>query len=37
MGTTRIGDFPLVYGPGNHNASNFVDAELYTRSGSLRR
>ena len=37
MGTTKIGDFPLVYGPGNHNGSNFVDLEMYTRSGSLRR
>ena len=37
MGTTKIGDFPLQYGPNNHNGSNFVDAELYTRSGSLRR
>src|SRR3989344_2972531 len=25
MGTTKIGDFPLQYGPGNHNGSNFVD------------
>ena len=37
MGTTKIGDFPLVYGPNNHNGSNFVDLEMYTRSGSLRR
>jgi branched-chain amino acid transport system substrate-binding protein len=37
MGTTKIGDFPLQYGPGNHNGSNFVDLEMYTRTGSLRR
>lgn len=37
MGTTKIGDFPLQYGPNNHNGSNFVDLEMYTRTGSLRR
>ena len=37
MGTTKIGDFPLGYGPGNHYGSTFVDLEMYTRSGSLRR
>ena len=37
MGTTKIGDFPLQYGPGNPNCSNFVDLEMYTRTGSLRR
>ena len=37
MGTTKIGDFPPGYGPNNHNGSNFVDLEMYTRSGSLRR
>ena len=37
LGTTKLGDFPLQYGPNNHNGSNFVDLEMYTRSGSLRR
>ena len=37
IGTTKFGDFPVQYGPGNHNGSNFVDLEMYTRTGSLRR
>lgn len=37
MGTTKFGDFPVQYGPSNHNGSNFVDLEMYTRTGSLRR
>jgi ABC-type branched-subunit amino acid transport system substrate-binding protein len=37
MGATKFGDFPVQYGPGNHNGSNFVDLEMYTRTGSLRR
>jgi hypothetical protein len=37
LGSTKIGDFPLQYGPKNHNGSNFVDLEMYTRNGSLMR
>ncbi|MCT8177288.1 ABC transporter substrate-binding protein [Variovorax sp. CY25R-8] len=37
IGSTRFGDFPIEYGPKNHNGSNFVDLEMYTRDGQLRR
>jgi branched-chain amino acid transport system substrate-binding protein len=37
LGRTRIGDFPIEYGPGNHNGSTFVDLEMYTADGSLVR
>ena len=37
LGSTKIGDFPLQYGPKNHNGSNYVDLEMYTRTGSLMR
>ena len=37
LGETRIGDFPVAYGPKNHNGSTFVDLEMYTRDGRLQR
>lgn len=37
LGDTRIGDFPVAYGPKNHNGSTFVDLEMYTRDGRLQR
>lgn len=37
LGDARIGDFPVAYGPRNHNGSAFVDLEMYTRDGRLQR
>jgi ABC-type branched-subunit amino acid transport system substrate-binding protein len=37
LGRTRIADFPVEYGPGNHNGSTFVDLEMYGADGSLVR
>ncbi|MDM0055314.1 ABC transporter substrate-binding protein [Variovorax sp. J22G47] len=37
MGNARFGEFPVTYSAKNHNGSNFVDLEMYTRDGSLRR
>jgi branched-chain amino acid transport system substrate-binding protein len=37
IGSTRIGDFPVEYSAKNHNGSTFVDLEMYTRDGQLRR
>ncbi|WP_240652260.1 ABC transporter substrate-binding protein [Variovorax gossypii] len=37
IGSTRFGDFPIEYSAKNHNGSNFVDLEMYTRDGQLRR
>lgn len=37
LGRTRIANFPIEYGPGNHNGSTFVDLEMYTRDGRLVR
>lgn len=33
MGTAQVGDFPISYGPNNHNGSNFVHLEMYNRDG----
>jgi ABC-type branched-subunit amino acid transport system substrate-binding protein len=37
IGSTRFGDFPVEYSARNHNGSTFVDLEMYTRDGHLRR
>lgn len=37
IGSTRFGDFPVDYSAKNHNGSTFVDLEMYTRDGQLRR
>ena len=37
IGTFNIGDFPLTYGPGNHNGSHYVDLEMYLADGRLVR
>ncbi|WP_265305512.1 ABC transporter substrate-binding protein [Verminephrobacter eiseniae] len=37
IGSTRFGDFPIDYSAKNHNGSTFVDLEMYTRDGQLRR
>ncbi|MDN6883873.1 ABC transporter substrate-binding protein [Variovorax sp. CAN2819] len=37
IGSTRFGDFPIEYSAKNHNGSTFVDLEMYTRDGQLRR
>ncbi|PLC02173.1 ABC transporter substrate-binding protein [Variovorax sp. RO1] len=37
LGSTRFGDFPVDYSAKNHNGSTFVDLEMYTRDGQLRR
>jgi branched-chain amino acid transport system substrate-binding protein len=37
IGNTRFGDFPVEYSAKNHNGSTFVDLEMYTRDGHLRR
>lgn len=37
IGSTRFGEFPIEYGAKNHNGSTFVDLEMYTRDGQLRR
>ena len=37
IGNTRFGDFPVEYSAKNHNGSTFVDLEMYTRDGQLRR
>jgi len=37
IGSARFGDFPVEYGAKNHNGSTFVDLEMYTRDGQLRR
>lgn len=37
MGTTKIAEFPVSYGPQNHNGSTFVNLEMYHRDGSLVR
>jgi branched-chain amino acid transport system substrate-binding protein len=37
IGSTRFGDFPVEYSAKNHNGSTFVDLEMYTRDGQLRR
>jgi ABC-type branched-subunit amino acid transport system substrate-binding protein len=37
IGSTRFGDFPIDYSARNHNGSTFVDLEMYTRDGQLRR
>ncbi|MGJ7558153.1 ABC transporter substrate-binding protein [Variovorax sp. RB2P76] len=37
IGSTRLGDFPVEYSAKNHNGSTFVDLEMYTRDGQLRR
>ncbi|MCM5679944.1 ABC transporter substrate-binding protein [Schlegelella sp. S2-27] len=37
IGTFNIGDFPVTYGPGNHNGSHYVDLEMYLADGRLVR
>lgn len=37
IGSNRFGEFPVDYGAKNHNGSTFVDLEMYTRDGQLRR
>jgi len=37
IGSMRFGDFPVDYSAKNHNGSTFVDLEMYTRDGQLRR
>lgn len=37
IGNARFGDFPVEYSAKNHNGSTFVDLEMYTRDGQLRR
>ncbi|MFM9927523.1 ABC transporter substrate-binding protein [Variovorax sp. H27-G14] len=37
IGSTRFGEFPVEYSAKNHNGSTFVDLEMYTRDGQLRR
>lgn len=37
IGTTKLADFPLSYGPKNHNGSNFVNLEMYASDGHLVR
>jgi len=37
LGKTKIADFPVSYGPKNHNGSSFVNLEMYTGDGSLVR
>jgi branched-chain amino acid transport system substrate-binding protein len=37
MGTTKLADFPISYGPKNHNGSNFVNLEMYGKDGNLVR
>lgn len=37
IGNTRFGEFPVEYSAKNHNGSSFVDLEMYTRDGKLRR
>ena len=37
IGNARFGEFPVEYSAKNHNGSSFVDLEMYTRDGTLRR
>lgn len=37
IGDARFGEFPVEYSATNHNGSSFVDLEMYTRDGHLRR
>ena len=37
FGSAKIADYPVEYGPRNHNGSSFVDLEMYTKDGSLVR
>ena len=37
MGRTNFGGFPVEYSAKNHNGSTFVDLEMYTGDGQLRR
>jgi branched-chain amino acid transport system substrate-binding protein len=37
IGNARFGEFPVTYGPRNHNGSTFVDLEMYKRDGRLQR
>lgn len=37
IGRTSFGGFPVEYSARNHNGSNFVDLEMYTSDGQLRR
>lgn len=37
IGRTSFGEFPVEYSARNHNGSTFVDLEMYTGDGQLRR
>lgn len=37
IGRTSFGGFPVEYSARNHNGSSFVDLEMYTSDGQLRR
>jgi len=36
-GTSKLADFPLGYGPKNHNGSNFVNLAMHGSDGHLVR